>query len=116
MIVEISTQYTVDQVLSLGALSRPSMVLALRPWVVTMLQTNRCVCCWPPRGRRYAWGDDEVDVLNRGPLPWFKLGLTVVDSLDTLLLMGLSEEFNEARHFVANHLRWPGNHVQVCRV
>ena len=32
------------------------------------------------------------------------MGLTVVDSLDTLLILGLDEEFAEARHWVANHL------------
>ena len=32
------------------------------------------------------------------------MGLTVIDSLDTLLILGLDEEFAEARHWVANHL------------
>ena len=49
------------------------------------------LCC----RRRYAWGDDEVGVLKRQPLRWFDLGLTIVDSLDTLLMMGLEEEYHE---------------------
>jgi mannosyl-oligosaccharide alpha-1,2-mannosidase len=32
------------------------------------------------------------------------LGLTIVDSLDTMLVMGLESEYNEAREWVANHL------------
>jgi hypothetical protein len=29
-----------------------------------------------------------VDVINHKPLAWFNLGLTIVDSLDTLLIAG----------------------------
>ncbi len=36
---------------------------------------------------------------------WFDLGLTLVDSLDTLLIMGLQEEFREARDWVATSLK-----------
>jgi hypothetical protein len=36
-----------------------------------------------------------VGVLKRQPLRWFDLGLTIVDSLDTLLMMGLEEEYHE---------------------
>ena len=35
---------------------------------------------------------------------WFNLGLTLVDSLDTLLIMGLRDEFLEARNWVENSL------------
>jgi hypothetical protein len=38
--------------------------------------------------RKYAWGSDEVDVINHKSLAWFNLGLTIVDSLDTLLIAG----------------------------
>ena len=37
------------------------------------------------------------------------MGLTVVDSLDTLLILELKEEFAEARHWVANHLDFEQN-------
>ena len=36
--------------------------------------------------------------------PWGGIGCTLVDSLDTLWLMGMKEEFKEARDWVANHL------------
>lgn len=32
------------------------------------------------------------------------MGLTIVDSLDTLIILGLMEEYTEARYWVANHL------------
>jgi hypothetical protein len=47
--------------------------------------------------RKYAWGDDEVDVLAHTPIPWFRLGLTIVDSIDTLMIAGLEEEYQEVR-------------------
>ena len=37
------------------------------------------------------------------------LGLTIVDSLDTLLIMGLNEEFDEARQWVAKDLDFDKN-------
>jgi hypothetical protein len=43
--------------------------------------------------------------------------LQIVDSLDTLLLAGLTEEYQQARHWVANHLVFPDNHnVQFFEV
>ena len=36
-------------------------------------------------------------------------GLTIIDSLDTLFLMGMKEEYNEAVEFVSNiNYRWVG--------
>jgi hypothetical protein len=50
--------------------------------------------------RKHAWGDDEVNVVGRAPVPWFHLGLTIVDSLDTLLIAGLHQEYEEVRRWV----------------
>lgn len=52
----------------------------------------------------HAWGFDELKPLSKGHSTWFDLGLTLVDSLDTMWLMGLNEEFQEARDWVANKL------------
>jgi mannosyl-oligosaccharide alpha-1,2-mannosidase len=49
---------------------------------------------------KYAWGDDEADVTGKNPMSWFGLGLTIVDSIDTLLLAGLEAEYLEVRCFV----------------
>lgn len=55
-----------------------------------------------------AWGKDVYKPLsktgkNMGPLP---LGWIIVDSLDTMLLMGLDEEFKTAESWVANELTY----------
>eukprot|EP01033_Poteriospumella_lacustris_P000486 gene487-326_t len=55
--------------------------------------------------KQYAWGNDELKPLsNRGQDNWGGMGVTLVDSLDTLWLMGLKAEFQEARDWVANRL------------
>ena len=52
--------------------------------------------------RKYAWGHDELKPLSRSFHNWFGLGLTIIDSLDTMLLMNLREEFQQARNWVEN--------------
>eukprot|EP01048_Picozoa_sp_COSAG05_P014775 COSAG05_NODE_1704_length_4249_cov_5.897349_1_plen_419_part_00 len=49
-----------------------------------------------------AWGRDELHPVSQSATDWFGLGLTLIDALDTLWLMGLNEEFNEAREWVAS--------------
>ena len=39
----------------------------------------------------YAWGRDELKPVSKGWIDWMGVGLTIVDSLDTLYLMGLKE-------------------------
>jgi mannosyl-oligosaccharide alpha-1,2-mannosidase len=41
--------------------------------------------------RTYAWGHDEVKPLSKSPSPWFGLGLTIVDSIDTLYIMNMTK-------------------------
>lgn len=53
----------------------------------------------------YAWGEDEVNpVSHTSSSSFFNMGLTLVDSLDTLWLMGLEEDFAKARDWVAKSL------------
>lgn len=54
--------------------------------------------------KKHAWGMDELKPISHGHSTWFNLGLTIVDSLDTMWLMGLTDEFNEARDWVANKM------------
>ena len=50
--------------------------------------------------RTYAWGKDEVSPISmRGNNRWGGYAVTMVDSLDTLWLVGMKEEFGEARSF-----------------
>ena len=48
---------------------------------------------------------DELLPVSQGSSQWFHLGLTLVDSLDTLQLMGLEKEYSEARTWVDSHLQ-----------
>ncbi|KAL1924216.1 uncharacterized protein VTP21DRAFT_7251 [Calcarisporiella thermophila] len=56
--------------------------------------------------RKYAFGHDELKPVSNKPAdPRNGFGATIVDSLDTMYIMGLEEEFKEAREFVAK-LDW----------
>ncbi|KAB2041056.1 hypothetical protein ES319_D02G123100v1 [Gossypium barbadense] len=54
---------------------------------------------------RYAWGNDELQPQSKDGVNSFGgLGATLIDSLDTLYIMGLDEQFQRAREWVANSL------------
>uniref|UniRef100_A0A8C4QBL1 alpha-1,2-Mannosidase n=1 Tax=Eptatretus burgeri TaxID=7764 RepID=A0A8C4QBL1_EPTBU len=59
--------------------------------------------------RHFAWGRDELRPVSQGYKEWFGLGLTLVDALDTMWIMGLQEEFEEARKWVASELNFNKN-------
>ena len=50
--------------------------------------------------RKYAWGKDELKPVSRSSNDWFNLGLTLIDSLDSMWLMGLEDDFYEAVDWV----------------
>jgi len=54
--------------------------------------------------KAYAGSKDELLPISRDSNEWFNLGLTLVDALDTMWVMGLSEEFGEAREWVAEEM------------
>lgn len=54
--------------------------------------------------KKYAWGSDALKPISRTGERWLDLGVTIVDSLDTMWLMGLQAEFDEAKTWVANSL------------
>ncbi|XP_067863038.1 mannosyl-oligosaccharide 1,2-alpha-mannosidase IA-like isoform X1 [Heptranchias perlo] len=58
--------------------------------------------------KQYAWGTNELKPLSKNGhasgLFGGLLGATIVDSLDTLFIMGLQEEFREAKEWVENNL------------
>jgi mannosyl-oligosaccharide alpha-1,2-mannosidase len=41
--------------------------------------------------KTYAWGHDHLKPITGTFHDWFNLGLTIVDSLDTIYIMGLTE-------------------------
>ncbi|KAK4877708.1 hypothetical protein RN001_010214 [Aquatica leii] len=59
--------------------------------------------------KRFAWGHDHLKPISETYHDWFGLGLTLVDSLDTMYLMGLKKEFLEAKDWVENHLHFDKN-------
>ncbi|KAN0032535.1 hypothetical protein ACTFIV_006434 [Dictyostelium citrinum] len=71
--------------------------------------------CWD-KYRQLAWGLDELRPMEKKGHDWFGLGLTIVDSMDTLYLMGLEKEYEEAREWVENvlnHRKNTGKKVSV---
>lgn len=61
---------------------------------------------------KYAWGHDELQPQTRNGVDSFGgLGATLVDSLDTLFIMGLHEQFQRAKEWVANSLDFNKDYV-----
>lgn len=56
--------------------------------------------------RQYAWGHDALLPLSKGPRDWHAepLLMTPVDALDTMLVMGLDKEADEARALIDTQL------------
>src|SRR5262249_27991677 len=54
--------------------------------------------------KQYAWGHDELKPLSKSYRDWHSgsLLMTPVDALDTMILMGLTEEADKTREFIAN--------------
>eukprot|EP00128_Syssomonas_multiformis_P004642 Colp12_sorted_trinity150504_noHs@26008 len=62
---------------------------------------------WAWKGyKEYAWGEDELMPLSQRGNEWFNVGLTLIDSLDALLMMNLKKEFWEAREWVSKQLNF----------
>ncbi|XP_022245459.1 endoplasmic reticulum mannosyl-oligosaccharide 1,2-alpha-mannosidase-like isoform X2 [Limulus polyphemus] len=56
--------------------------------------------------REYAWGQDHLKPVSKSFHNWFGVGLTLIDALDTMYVMGLKKEFQEAREWIANKLNF----------
>lgn len=48
----------------------------------------------------YCWGKDEYLPLDNSCYEWLNQGATIIDSISTLYLMNLTEEYNQAKEFV----------------
>lgn len=53
--------------------------------------------------KEFAWGHDHLRPISGGYQDWFGLGLTIVDSLDTMYIMGLKNGNNNTRLFIINN-------------
>jgi len=56
--------------------------------------------------KTHCWGKDEIWPVKQRCHNWVSLGLTIVDNLDALHLLGMIDEFNEAREWVDENLRF----------
>ncbi len=58
--------------------------------------------------KEYAWGHDELKPLSKSYRDWHSASLlmTPVDALDTMYLMGLTEEADKTRAFIAENLEF----------
>lgn len=59
--------------------------------------------------RTYAWGENELRPISKighsaSVFGRASIGATIVDATDTLHIMGLMEEFNDAREWIAQSL------------
>ena len=56
--------------------------------------------------KTYAWGHDDLKPLSRTPSDWYPepLLMTAVDALDGLILLGLEEEADSTREYIARNL------------
>ena len=56
--------------------------------------------------KQYAWGHDELKPLSKSSRDWHSVSLmmTPVDALDTMIMMGLTDEANKTREFIAKNL------------
>lgn len=59
--------------------------------------------------KNFAWGHDELKPVSKSYGEWFNLGLTLIDALDTMWIMGLKEEFEEAKAWVDKELSFSKN-------
>ncbi|KAM3867737.1 mannosidase, alpha, class 1B, member 1b [Diretmus argenteus] len=57
----------------------------------------------------FAWGHDELRPISKSYGEWFGLGLTLIDALDTMWILGLKAEFEEAKAWVATELSFNKN-------
>ena len=59
--------------------------------------------------RKYAWGSNELRPISKmghsgSVFGTGRLGATIVDAIDTLYVMGLSDEYNAAKQFITEEL------------
>lgn len=55
--------------------------------------------------RKFAWGHDNLKPESMAYGDWFGLGMSITDSLSTMMIMGMHEHVEEARAWVASSFR-----------
>lgn len=56
--------------------------------------------------KKYAWGHDDLKPLSKSYRDWYPqpLLMTPVDSLDTMIIMGMKQEADATRHYIVQNL------------
>ncbi|CAB3406028.1 unnamed protein product [Caenorhabditis bovis] len=62
--------------------------------------------------KKYAWGNDELRPESKKGSDNFQIGLTILDSLDTAIIMGLEQAVSEGIDWIENSLNFD-KHVDV---
>jgi mannosidase alpha-like ER degradation enhancer 2 len=91
---------------ALGAAGRPAAPQPLDRARLAARVREEFVHAWKGY-ERYAWGHDELRPLSRTPRDWHgeeSLLMTPVDALDTMLMMGLTEEAEKAKALILERL------------
>lgn len=87
---------------NVGASSPPAAIFIAEP--ERLLQVRQAFVHAMDGYSAHAWGEDELDPINMVGLPSYRMGLTIIDSMDTMWLMGLHDHFNRAVHWINNSL------------
>ena len=75
--------------------------------------------------KRYAWGSNELRPISKkghssGIFGTGNSGATIIDAIDTLYLMGLTEEYEDARNWIATSFNFepvsPNEHSSLIRL
>src|SRR5262249_10538062 len=75
------------------------------PGTIALQVRGECLSAWHDY-KQYDWGHDELKPLTRSYRDWHSgsLLMTPVDALDTMILMGLTDEADKTREFIATNL------------
>ncbi|HSK45546.1 MAG TPA: glycoside hydrolase family 47 protein, partial [Candidatus Binatia bacterium] len=94
----------------LGTLIPPAVAVAQKPAVpapgpMALQVRSEFLHAWNAY-KQYAWGHDELKPLSKGHHDWYSKSLlmTPVDALDTMIIMGLTDEADKTREFIATNL------------
>ncbi|OXA55598.1 Mannosyl-oligosaccharide 1,2-alpha-mannosidase IA [Folsomia candida] len=103
--ISINAQQFVKPVLTQGGEDPDPVIRARRDFVKQMMKD-----AWDHYVEK-AWGENELKPISEVGQPGnhfggAKVGCTIVDSLDTLYIMEMMEEFTVARDFVRDELDW----------
>ncbi|CAJ0949714.1 unnamed protein product, partial [Mesorhabditis belari] len=60
--------------------------------------------------KKYAWGQDELRPISKSYSTWIGAGLTLVDALDTAIIMGLDQEVRDGAEWIENSLTFDKDH------